>query len=222
MPVSSLFNIVVIAIVIISLPSVAWFFTFRKRMIRRYLSILKYLEREYMPNDKTYWYLGYLVGFRGKYRVSRGLLENVFVLYTMPPYHVFFYLPIIWIFKKKERLEIIHQFKSKAPLKGQAHIADTNIKSIALSISADLKDTSKYKNSALPYNGRNYNVYYTGGNALDLARDLFNKLSVKVNVFRVSVDGSRSSILVSFEPNSLEDIGYVVNTLRGIPSSWKE
>lgn len=219
---SSLLNTVVIIIVIISLPAVAWFFKFRKTMIKKQVSILKYLENEYRPKDQTYWYLGYLVGFRGKYRINRGNLENVYVLYTMPPYHVFFYLPIIWLFKKKDRLEIIHQLKESNPLRGQAHIANMKIRSIKLSMSADLKDFSKYKTTSMHAKGVEYKVYYTGGNALDIATNLFNTLTNKVNVFRVSVDASRNSILISFEPKKLEDIGFVIDAMRRITRSWTE
>ncbi|MCE4618414.1 MAG: hypothetical protein F7C82_04170 [Desulfurococcales archaeon] len=222
MATSSLINTVVIIIVIISLPAVAWFFKFRKTMIKKQVNILRYLENEYMPKDQTYWYLGYLVGFRGKYRINRGKLENVYVLYTMPPYHVFFYLPIIWLFKKKERLEIIHQLKENNPLRGEAHMANMKIRSIKLSMNADLRDFSKYKTTTINMKGVEYKVYYTGGNALDIATNLFNTLISKVNVFRVSVDASRNSILVSFEPKTLEDIGFVIDALRRITRSWTE
>lgn len=217
---SGLTEAIVLIILILSLPAVAWFFKFRKPMIRKQLNILRFLEAEYSPRDKTYWYLGYLVGFRGKYRINRGKLENVYVLYTSPPYHVFFYLPIIWLFKKKERLEIIHQFREDTPIRGEAHIADVRVKSIKLSLLADLKDPSGYNVKELRIGENKYKVYYKGKDALELAEGLFGKLAHKLRLFRVSVDGSRKSVLVSFEPKSLDDIKLVTRELWRLPKEW--
>ncbi len=202
-------------LIIASFPSVIWFFRFRKAMIRKQANLIRHLEGQIRPRDKLYWYLGYLVGFRARYKVGRGGVENVYVLYTSPPYHVFFYLPIIWLFRKRERLELILQLGNDHGIRGEAHIADERIRSIRLSLTADLGDKGRYKRTVIRDSGRDYTVYYTGGNALDKAVDLFNRIKLHAPVYRVSVDGSRRSILVSVEPVSLEAVS------RVIEEAWK-
>jgi len=200
----------VLIVIIASFPAVIWFFRFRKAMIRKQANLIRHLEERLRPRDQLYWYLGYLVGFRAKYRVGRDGVDNVYVLYTSPPYHVFFYLPVIWLFRKKERLEIILELARQGLIKGEAHIADERIRSVRISLDADIGDRSRYKRTTITHNGRIYNVYYTGGNALEKARWLLETASKHAPVYRVSVDGSRRSILVSFEPVSLEAIDKVL------------
>ncbi|MCE4599995.1 MAG: hypothetical protein F7C38_00310 [Desulfurococcales archaeon] len=213
---SDLINLIAAIIILASFPGVIWFFRIRKKMIRKQSILIRFLEEKFKPRDKTYWYLGYLVGFRAKYKVKRRDVDYVHLLYTTPPYHVFFYLPLIWMFKKRERLELIYQLGSGSRLRGEAHIANMKIPSIRLSVKADLKDLDSYKKMKLKANGVEYSVFYKGGEALDKAKDLLTVMSEKANVYRVSIDGSRNSILVSFEPSTLESIEHVIDSMRRI------
>jgi len=196
----------IMIVVLAAFPSVIWFFRFRKAMIRKQANLIRHLEETLRPRDQLYWYLGYLVGFRARYRIGRDGVEYVHALYTTPPYHVFFYLPIIWLFRKKERLELILELASNHGIRGEAHIADEKIRSVRIALDADLGDRSRYNKTNLTLNGITYTVYHTGGNALEKARALLEAASKYARVYRVSVDGSRRSILVSFEPVSLEAV----------------
>ena len=180
-------------------------------MIRRQASIAAWLEEHLRPRDKLYMYLGYLVGFRARYLLRDPRVSEVIVTYTTPPYHVFFYLPVITLFDKREKLDIIVKPRSGVPMKGEAHIVDWGARSVRLAAEADL--VGEYEESEITVGGRRYRVFRRGSpEAFERAKGILERLaSMGARVFRVSYDSSRRAVLVSLEPSGVD---YVEAALR--------
>ncbi len=216
METGTILYLTIIFLIIASFPAVIWFFRFRKTLIKRQSQLAGYLEEEFYPRDKTYWLLGYLVGFRAKYIVQRGLIDSVHILYTTPPYHVFFYLPIISLFKKRERLDVAVTLREGVKMGGVAHIANTKIKTIKISLTRDLGDETRYKKTKIMANGVEYNVYYTSEKSLEIAKKIFQNASLHGRIYRVTVDGTRRTILLSFEPGKIEEVRKTLGAIWGV------
>ncbi len=214
--------ITIIFIVILSFPAVIWFFRFRKMMIRRQSQLAAYLEEEFNPRDKIYWLLGYLVGFRARYTIKRGLIDNVHLLYITPPYHVFFYLPIISLFKKKERLDVIIKFKEGVKMGGIAHIADLSIKTIRMTLNKDLGEKTRYNKTIMYIDKKKYTVYYTNTKSLEIAKKIIQRASQHAKIYRVTVDGTSRTIMISFEPGKIEEVRKVLSTIWGLIPELRE
>ncbi len=109
-------DLVVVFILMLAAPSVIWFFRVRRLMIQRQRMVVEALESVFKPRDKNYTLLGYLVGFKADYLLE-GDMSRAWILYTTPPHHVFFYLPVILAARERERLSIT--------LKPRGHVAYT-------------------------------------------------------------------------------------------------
>jgi len=207
-----LYDVVLVA-VIASMPSVIWFFYFRRVMIRKQSALAALLERLLRPRDKLYMYLGYLVGFRAEYRVSDERVKSVEATYTTPPYHVFFYLPLIALFGKREKLDLVARLREAARSpRGEAHVYDDSVPSVRLAVKGDL--VGEYKEAVVESGGRRYKALYRGEAALDEAKRILSRLASRgVRVYRVSVDGSRRAVMVSVEPTGPEAVEAALHEL---------
>lgn len=199
-----------IALILASFPAVIWFFYFRRVMIRRQSGIVRVLEEALAPRDKRYWLLGYLVGFRAKYWIRRGPINRAWALYTSPPHHVFFYIPVIILFKKKERLELTIELSRKLEFSGEAHLIDPGDRASRKTLTMDLRNRgglSKFANTSYRHVDRFYNVYTRGDpKALDLAKRILNSLPEGIHATRVSVLPREGIVHAAFivEGTSLE------------------
>ncbi len=195
---SGLFTTAVAIAVIASFPAVIWYFAFRRRMIRRIASVARELEEAFRPRDKRYWYLGYLVGFRARYWVNRGPVTTAAALYTIPPYHVFFYLPVIILAKRRERLDLAVGLRRSA-LKGEAHLVVAGDRGALESLRRDRHGLDHLKTVEVTVGGHRMLAYYTGdGRALEEARRLASALQAAgARVRRVTVDAGREAIYAS-------------------------
>ena len=102
---------------------VLWFFRIRRIMLLRQRLIIAALEEVFKPRDKTYYLLGYLVGFRAEYHVERGGVRRLWVLYVMPPHHALLYLPLIKLLGRRERISLTA--KVAGTVASEAHVVDT-------------------------------------------------------------------------------------------------
>lgn len=91
-----------IVISILAIASVLWFFRKRRELIMFLKEVTVTLEEYFKPVDKTYTWLGYLVGYEARYELPRG--DKVYILLTTTPRHVFFYLPVLILLKRRDRI----------------------------------------------------------------------------------------------------------------------
>ncbi len=209
-----IFYAIIIAVVA-SFPAIIWFFKFRKVMIQHQSSLINLLENTFRPRDKRYWLLGYLVGFRAKYWVHSGGIGRVWAVYTTPPHHVFFYLPIILLTKKKERLDVTIEIPNLSIRKGSAHlISEKAPYTVKTLLRTDL-GKAKYLETTTLVGKKKYIAYYRGDNSLfDDARELLEKLSsMGTDVYRVSVSADDKAVNVSFNPRDLETTKKILDVL---------
>ncbi len=201
----------IIVLVLASLPSVAWFFKMRRVMLQRQASLIRALEEEVKPRDKRYWLAGYLVGFTAKYWMGKDGIDKVWVTYTTPPYHAFFYLPIIALFKKRERLDIRVDLTRKPELGGEAHVYRRNVFVVRKNVELDIKESKRKLKKKLA--GKGIEVYTETEDALSKALDLWSKLEKHGTVHRVSVDSHLKRVTVSLSPNGLNSALEAVRTV---------
>ena len=192
-----------IVLVMASLPSVAWFFIMRRKMLRRQVYVIRSIEEAVKPRDQRYWVVGYLVGFTAKYWVKRGHVDKVYVSYTMPPYHAFFYLPVIAILRRRERLEVAVEYSRPLGVRGEAHIFDARFRSVRKSVEADVQQSpyrGRMEGGRLLVAGRAYE-YIGVGEGLQAAKRLIEELARRApEVYRVSVIPSRRMIIAVVTP----------------------
>ncbi len=203
-----------IVLVLASFPAVVWFFYFRRAMIRRIAGVARTLEETLRPRDKRYWYLGYLVGFRARYWVNRGPIKAVNAMYVIPPYHVFFYLPVIILGRRRERLDIAVELRERMQVNGEAHIINTRDRAAKLSFRRDVRDPSKLRTAKLRLGDVEVEAYYSGdGSILDFARSLAADLSRRARLLRVTLDGGRKVLYASVNPDPGEPVDGVVEAV---------
>ncbi|MEB3861239.1 MAG: hypothetical protein GSR84_03355 [Desulfurococcales archaeon] len=197
-----------------SLPSVAWFFRMRRIMLNRQILIIRSLESIFKPRDKRYWVLGYLVGFAARYWIYQGPLAKVNITYTVPPYHAFFYIPVIVLGRKKEKLEIELESRYKLRDIGVAHVYSTVMRSVRVPVERDVRE--RLKNARVDrvrVAGRKYKAAYTSREALERAIRLAEDLSGIGYVHRVTVDTRSRRVAASITLKSIDYIGDYVKRL---------
>ena len=201
-----------IVLALASLPSVAWFFRVRKMMLKRQISIIRIIEGAVGPRDKRYWIHGYLVGFTGKYWVMRGPIDKVWVTYTTPPYHAFFYLPIIILLGRRERLEVVVESSRPFKARGYAYIYNPRLRSLRASVESEVrKERGRDRlRGVIRVDGAIYSTVYSSEEALDAAHGVLRDLSAHGIVYRVSLSSSRRMLVATVTPKSIEDYEAVV------------
>lgn len=167
--------LLVYAVVTASAASVVWFFQVRRQMLVKMRAVVGMLEEVFRPRDKTYTLLGYLVGFRAEYRLPSRWAPRAWVLYTMPPSHVFFYLPVVLARRMRDRLEITIQVRE--PLPGEAHVYDPRDRATRRLVARDTAGREeRLRRKRLVVDGRVYEALYSGDRALELALGLLAEL----------------------------------------------
>ncbi|MEM3182187.1 MAG: hypothetical protein QW397_02115 [Fervidicoccaceae archaeon] len=123
------------ALMIISVASVFWYFKMRKKILKFMKDFTDELEREFRPKDKEYMLLGYLVGYRAKYKLGDG--RRAFVLLTTTPKHSLFYYPIAKVLKHEDRVTIMIELAGKKILR-DAHAVKKSESRLLRTLSRDL------------------------------------------------------------------------------------
>lgn len=94
----------VVAVAVLSVASVLWFFRARRRLIATLRDVTLALEKHYNPSNKEYQLLGYLVGYKARYILPGK--HRVYVLLTTVPRHSLLYYPFMRLAGRRDRLEI--------------------------------------------------------------------------------------------------------------------
>jgi len=201
-------------VIIASFPAVVWFFVIRRGMIRRIAGVARELEGVLKPRDVRYWYLGYLVGFRARYWVNRGPISTVSALYTIPPYHVFFYLPVIILGRRRETLDLAVKLRQRPLLGGEAHLIDGSRRA-RLTLAKDLGDTRRLRRTRVTLGGRVLEAYVAGREPpLSLAVGLAERLeSLGARVHRVTVDPGSKIVYASLSVEKGEPVAPLVEAV---------
>jgi len=189
------------AVIVASMASVVWFFQIRRQMIARMRAVVGILEDVLRPRDKTYTLLGYLVGFRAVYELPYRWSRRAWILYTMPPGHVFFYLPVILLRREKDRLELT--FRVNTPLPGEAHIYHPHDRHVARLVRRDTAGREgRLTRGEVVEAGKRFTALYSGSEALEKARQLLRGLlEAGADVRRVTLSDRDWALHVSIVPS---------------------
>ncbi|MET1127963.1 MAG: hypothetical protein ABWW70_01425 [Thermoproteota archaeon] len=191
-----------LVILVLGTAAVLWFFHIRRRIVKRMRYIVGALEAALRPADTEYTVLGYLVGFKAVYKVRRRGVDRAWILYTIPPYHVLFYLPVIAALREAERLELT--FRLERGVRGEAHIYDPRDRAVRRLVKKDVGDrAARMAQGLVDVGARRYEALYTSSDALEDARRIAQELQrLGVDVRRSSVVGTLSAIHVSLVPGA--------------------
>lgn len=206
-------------VLIASLPSVAWFFWMRRVMLRRQAAIVRSLEERLSPKDKQYWLIGYLVGFAARYTLHDTRAPRVWITYTTPPYHVFFYLPIIILGRKKERLEIAVEPTSPRLLPGTAYLYKPRIATIALRVRKARARGGRWREERVSVGGIFFKAVYNSPQALELARRLAGEAEGLGELQMAFVDAHEKTLGVSLGITRADPIPRVVRRVIEVVKS---
>ncbi|MCE4599026.1 MAG: hypothetical protein F7C81_02380 [Desulfurococcales archaeon] len=199
---------VLIVLFLASLPSIAWYFIMRRAMIRRQVAIIRGLEDLFKPKDKRYWLIGYLVGFQAKYWIRRGPLDKVLITYTTPPYHAFFYLPVVALARRREKLEVVMELNKPFRLSGPVHIYTDKIYSVKAAVERDMPRRQEPGRVVreLVVDGRRLKAYYHENSDLELALDITRSISKTGEALRVSIDPGKRRFMAVIYPRDVNGI----------------
>ncbi|MEB3779225.1 MAG: hypothetical protein GSR85_03230 [Desulfurococcales archaeon] len=208
---------VLIVLFLASLPSIAWYFIMRRAMIRRQVAIIRGLEDLFKPKDKRYWLIGYLVGFQAKYWVRRGPLDKVLITYTTPPYHAFFYLPIVALTRRRERLEVVMELNKSLKLNAPVHVYTDKIYSVKAAVERDIPRRKGFIGMVkeLVFDGKKLKAYYHNDSDLELALDIMRSISKTGEVLRVSIDPGKRRLMTVIYPRDVNGIIEAASIMAG-------
>jgi len=205
-----------VILVLAAMPSVAWFFIMRRKMLRRQIYVIRELESVIPVRDARYWVHGYLVGFTAKYWVRTGPVDKVYVTYVTPPYHAFFYLPVIALLRKRERLEVAVELRRPLGVKGEAHIYDPRSRIVRMQVERDAAAILRRgaARGEIVVAGKRMRFVALGEEALEAARRLAEALSRYGEVYRVSVIPGRRMVIAVLAPGQTGIRGAVETLLK--------
>ena len=78
------------------------------------------LEEVLQPDDRTYTWIGGLVGYHAVYTYRSGPVERVEITVTLLPRHAPLFLPISWLLFRSDRIFLTAFFRE--PFSGEAHL----------------------------------------------------------------------------------------------------
>lgn len=172
-------------LMVMSAVSVIWYFRVRRRMLKFIKEFTNELERELRPADKEYTLLGYLVGYRAKYKLEDG--RNAYVLLTTVPRHAFFYYPIARALKHEDRVTIMLELTGRAVLR-ELHAVKKGESRVLSILMRDLgPQMEKLSKTVVKTSKGDYEVFYEEPRDLDLISKIIDSRSkpvIKLSVYK--------------------------------------
>ncbi|MCS7108899.1 MAG: hypothetical protein NZ911_05835 [Sulfolobales archaeon] len=186
-------------LVVLSVSAVAmvvWYFRKRKELIKFLRDIVEELEDVFKPDDKVYELLGYLVGFKAKYKLSRSSSAlNAYATLTTTPEYSLLYYPIAKLMSRKNTLAIAVEFRDG--LSRDLHIIRSDIKRLERRLRIDVENLDKMRVKNIKFSDKSYIAYYLSEGDVDL---ILNELSnSELSIFQLSLFSSKNLVLVLVE-----------------------
>jgi hypothetical protein len=159
-------------LVVASSASVIWYFRARRKILRFIKEFTEELEKELRPSDKEYVLLGYLVGYRARYKLEDG--RNVYVLLTTTPKHSLFYYPIARALGREDRVTIMLELAGRNVLR-DLHAVKKNESRLLNVLLRDLGERAgRLNRTVLETSKGDYEVFYEEPRDLDLIRKIID------------------------------------------------
>jgi len=172
-------------LIIASSASVIWYFRARRRMLRFIKEFTDELEKKLRPSDKEYVLLGYLVGYRARYKLEDG--RNVYVLLTTAPRHSLFYYPIAKALGREDRVTIMLELAGRSVLRDLHAVRKSESRLLKVLLKDLEKRAERLSRATVKTSKGDYEVFYEEPRDLDLIRkiiDLRTKPLLKLSAYK--------------------------------------
>jgi len=178
---------------------VLWYFRKRRELIRFISDIIKELEEVFKPTDKVYELLGYLVGFKAKFKLGRSSnIVNAYAMLTTVPTYSLLYYPIAKVLTRKNLLSIAVEFRGV--MSRELHMVRKDSKKFEDKLRGDVPYIDKMYLREVMSSGKTYRVYYEDPKDVDVVLNELESLGdVGLDIIQLSVFKSRSTIYVVTE-----------------------
>ncbi len=191
-------------LVVASSASVVWYFRARRKMLRFIKEFTNELERELRPSDKEYVLLGYLVGYRARYKLEDG--RNVYVLLTTAPKHSLFYYPIAKALKHEDRVTIMLELTGRSILRN-LHAVRKNESRLLKVLLKDLeRQAEKLNRITVKTSKGDYEVFYEEPRDLDLIRKIIDSRTKPILKLSAYKDHNAVEIVSKAELGSVSEL----------------
>jgi len=200
----------------LAIAMVVWYFRGRRELIRFISDIIKELEDVFKPTDKVYELLGYLVGFKARFKFGRSSnIVNAYAMLTTVPKYSLLYYPIAKVLSRKDLLSIAVEFRGV--MSRELHMVRKDSKKFEDKLRVDVPYIDKMYLREVTSLGRTYRVYYEDSRDVDVVLNELESLGdVGLDIIQLSVFKSRSTIYVVTEAR----VGVVKTIYRLINSIY--
>lgn len=182
------FSILIVASTI----SVIWYFRARKKMLKFIKEFTDELERELRPIDKEYVLLGYLVGYRARYKLEGG--RKAYILLTTAPRHAFFYYLIARTLGREDRVTIMLELTGRSVLRELHAVKKGESRALNVLLRDLGPQAEKLSKTTMKTSKGDYEVFYEEPRDLDLINKIIDsrprpiiKLSAYKNLNAVEI-----------------------------------
>lgn len=196
-------------LIVTSTISVIWYFRARRKMLKFIKEFTDELERELRPVDKEYVLLGYLVGYRARYKLEGG--RKAYILLTTAPRHAFFYYLIARTLGREDRVTIMLELTGRSVLRELHAVKRGESRALSVLLRDLGSQAEKLNKTTMKTSKGDYEVFYEEPRDLDLINKIIDsrprpiiKLSAYKNLNAVEVVsraelGSVSELLESLK-----------------------
>ena len=193
--------IIIMALFIIAVYSVTWYFLVRRKTIVFIRDYTKKLEELIKPRDKEYIILGYLVGYRAVYTLNDD--SKVYVLLTTAPKLSLFYYPIAKLLRREDRVTIAIK-PSTRWITRELHAISRKEHKLKEIVLRDLgEDINHLKNTTMNIKNEEYEIYYEDSEDLPFLVKTISK--TEIPVYKVSIYKKQNLLLLTTKA-SIENI----------------
>lgn len=191
---------------ILALAMSVWYFRKRRELIRFISDIAKELEDVLKPEDKIYELLGYLVGFKAKFKLGRSTITNAYITLTTIPTYSLLYYPIAKIMSRRNLLGMALEFRRGVPRDLHLLIHGRMSGKYEEMLKRDVPYLTKLMSSELDVLGSKYKAYYEDRKDLEVVVKELTKHNLRLVQFSIFKSKGLIYVLTEAKRGIIADI----------------
>lgn len=188
-----------------------WYFRKRRELTLFTRNIVEELEATLRPADKVYELLGYLVGFKAKFKLSRPNALNAYITFTTVPTYSLLYYPIAKMLSRKNMLGLAIEYKKG--LLRNLHIIPSNSKKYESILSRDVPNLSDLRVLDIEVLGAKYRAYFEDYEDLKIVINELIKYGIKPMQFSVFKSKNLIYILIEAKLGIVKSVYQLINSV---------
>lgn len=208
--------VAVVMLATLALAMTVWYFRKRRELITLIRDIARELEEVLRPTDKVYELLGYLVGFKARFKLGRSVATDAYVTLTTVPIHSLLYYPIAKLMSRKSMLGMALEFRKEVPREVHLILYGRALGRYEEALKRDIPYINQLRTTRVSLPGGEYKVYYEDQRDAEVVFKELSRYGLKPIQF--SIFKSRKLIYVLAEAKR----GVATNTYKFINSVYKE